>query len=116
MKLLRLWHGASRSHWKNKSEATVDRRRATLSRSLFNNFKNDFLMGSRCDGVKDRSDRLGGTALFSYDSSEIWLGHAQRDQRGCGSPRFFNLDRFRVADQLLRYELDQFCHGKNLRS
>jgi hypothetical protein len=80
-------------------------RRAATS-SLFNNFKHDFLIGSRCDGVKDRSEGLGGTALFSYDSSEILLGHSQRDQRGRGSSRFFNFDRFRVADQLLRYELD----------
>ena len=70
------------------------------------------MIGARRDGLNDRSERLGRTTLLPYDSSEIFLGYSQLDHRGNVALRFFNFDRFRVVDQLLRHESDQFFHGK----
>jgi hypothetical protein len=67
---------------------------------LFYDIEDNLAVGARSDCIQNGADRIDGPALFADNASEIFLCHAQFEDRGVIAVNLPHLDGIGIISQL----------------
>src|SRR3990172_7845671 len=78
---------------------------------FLDDLEHHFAVGAGGGRIQDGADRFRGAALLANDPAEVFLRHFELQHGGRVALGLLHLHCFRMIDEMLREELDQFFHG-----